>query len=225
MSRRTNRKTGLIFTWLLVLATGAAAAAAAFPASASRTVSELDPESLARAKVIRANVNARYRRVPGRKLAVREVTTMGVVDSLTLMTATAELPREVPTDNGIYFAICSARARCPYTRRSAAWPAVAFRPRRQALELAVRTFLRTTVSLVVVALPTRSPTWLVFERDDLLAELGAPLREQVLGDPRFADAKLRDGVDRVARPRTYIPLEVAPVGSGRETLLAMRLFA
>jgi hypothetical protein len=224
MSSRANRSRRLTLKWLPVLGAVVAAAAAAFPASASESTSGLERKALARANVVREGVDARYRRLPGRRLVVTEVASMGVVDSLTLVTS-LELPREVPTDNGIYFAVCSARAKCPYPTRSAAWPAASFRPRRQALELAVKTFVQTSAGLVVVALPTWSPTWVVFERDDLLAEVGAPLIDVLAGDPAYADATLRDNVDRLTRPRTYVPLQIERVGPRRETFLAMRLFA
>ena len=209
---------------LLAVALAAAGAAAALPARASESVSELEPQSLVLAKAIRTHVNARYRQLTGRRLAVTEVTSMGVVESVSLMTDPVEPLHVVPADNGIYFELCSVRAKCPYPARSAAWPADAFRPRRQALELAVRVFSRTTADLVVVALPTRSPTWIVFERADLFAEVGAPLRDQLAGDPSFADAGLRAIVDRLTRRRTFLPLEVMSVGPGRETFVAVALF-
>ena len=149
---------------------------------------------------------------------------MGVVESVSLMTDPVEPLHVVPARNGIYFALCSVRANCPYPARSAAWPAAAFRPRRQALELAVRVFSRTTADLVVVALPTRSPTWIVFERADVFAEVGATLRDQLAGDPGFADAGLRAIVDRLTRERTFVPLEVMWVGPGRETFVAVAHF-
>ena len=149
---------------------------------------------------------------------------MGVVESVSLLTDPVEPLHVVPADNGIYFALCSVRAKCPYPARSAAWPAAAFRPRRQALELAVRVFSRTTADLVVVALPTRSPTWIVFERADLSAEVGAPLLDQLAADPGFADAGLRAIVDRLTRRRTFVPLELLPLGPGRETFVAVALF-
>ena len=121
------------------------------------TAPTLAPEALTRALAIRAAINARYRQLPGRKLAVTEATSTGVVKSLTLMSYGPGLPRLVPADNGIYFAICPARASCPYPARSAAWPALALLPCREALELALRTFLETSVTLVVVALPTAEP--------------------------------------------------------------------
>ena len=80
------------------------------------------------------------------------------------------------------------------------------------------------MDLVVVALPTRSPTWIVFERADLSADVGAPLHAQLAGDPGFADAGLRAIVDRLTRERTFVPLELLPVGPGRETFVAVALF-
>lgn len=199
-----------------------AGAVAALPAPASATASALAPEALARARVIRAEVNGRYRLVPGRRLVVTEATSTGVVESLTLLTEPFELPRVVPADNGIYFAICSARAKCPYPVRSAAWPAVAFLPRRQALELALRTFLETSVSLVVVALPTAEPVWVVFERDDLLAKIDAPaLLDQLASHPTVAETEFRDLVGRLTPPRLFRPLPILP--PPRDTIYAVRL--
>src|SRR5262245_13524069 len=214
----------LIRILLLAFAAVAAAALTAIPASASKSQPALQPQALVRAKAIRTNVNARYRRLPGRKLAVTEVTSMGIVDSVSLFVDLLETPKVVPAENGIYFALCTVGARCPHPPRSAAWPATAFRPRRQAVELAVRAFEQTAVSLVVVALPTWSPTWVVFERDDLSKEIGAPLRAQLAADPRFADAGLRAAVDGLTLARTFVPLGIEEVAPGHETFLAMSLF-
>jgi hypothetical protein len=202
----------------------AAGAVLAVPAHSSTTASALAPEALTRARVIRAEINARYRLMPGRKLVVTEATSTGVVQSFTLVTDWLEPPRIVPADNGIYFAICSARAKCPYPRRSAAWPAVAFLPRRQALELALRTFLETSVSLVSVALPTAKPVWVVFERDDLLANIDAPvLRDQFANPPAAADTEFRELIGRLTRPRLFLPLPILPPPP--DTIYAVRLFA
>ncbi len=205
------------------MATLAAGAVAALPAPASATTSALAPEALTHARVIRAETNVRYRLLPGRKLVVTEATTTGVVQSLTLVTDWLE-PRVVPADNGIYFAICSARASCPYPGRSAAWPAAAFLPRRQALELALRTFLETSVNLVVVALPTADPVWVVFEHDDLLANIDATaVLAQLTGNPALGDTELRDLVDRLTRPRLFSPLPILPPPDA--TIYAAPLFA
>lgn len=209
-------------TAVVTLVDAAAGSSVATPAIESRP----EPQALAQARVIRAEVNARYRLVPGRKLAVTEATTTSVVESLTLLTDLFQAPRVVPADNGIYFALCSARSKCPYPVRSASWPALAVLPRRQALELAIRTFLETSASLVVVALPTAKPIWLVFERDDLFADVdGRSLRGQLAGRPALLDAGLRQLIDQVTRPRLFIPLALVPVASGRETFEAISLFA
>ena len=134
-------------------------------------------------------------------------------------------PRVVPADNRIYFALLGTQ-QCPYQARSASWPALAVLPRRQALELAIRTFLETSASLVVVALPTAKPIWLVFERDDLFADVDAQaLRGQLASRPALLDAGLRQLIDQSTRPRLFIPLALVPVASGRETFEAISLFA
>jgi hypothetical protein len=207
----------------LALATLAAGAVAALPASASAATAALAPEALTHARVIRAEINAHYRLVPGRKLVVTEATTTGVVESVTLVTDWLEPPRVVPTDNGIYFAICSARAKCPYPARSAARPALAFLPRRLALELALRTFLETSVSLVVVALPTAEPVWVVFEREDLLANTDAPaVLGRLASSLALTDPPLRRLVGLLTRPRLFVPLPVFPPPD--DTFYAVRLF-
>ncbi len=220
---RASGRRNLLGKLPLALATLAAGAVAALPAPASATTSALAPEALTHARVIRAETNVRYRLLPGRKLVVTEATTTGVVQSLTLVTDWLE-PRVVPADNGIYFAICSARASCPYPGRSAAWPIAAFLPRRQALQLALRTFLETSVSLVVVALPTAEPVWVVFERDDLLANIDAPaLLDQLATQPVLADTELLDFVGRLTQPRLFRPLPILP--PPRDTIYAVPLFA
>ena len=207
----------------LTLATLVTGTVAALPAPASAATSALAPETLTRARVIRAETNARYLLLPGRKLVVTEATSTGVVESLTLLTDPLEPLRVVPADNGIYFAICSARAKCPYPARSAAWPAAAFLPRRQALELALRTFLETSASLVVVALPTAKPVWVVFERHDLLASIDAPaLLDQLASHLTIAETELRDVVGQLTRPRLFLPLPILP--PPRDTIYAVRLF-
>jgi hypothetical protein len=232
----TKRTKGIRLIPLLVVAAAAALAIAALAtlvsAAAASTVaaptmeSRHEPQILAQARVIRAEVNARYRLMPGRKLAVTEATTTSVVESLTLITDLFKAPRVVPADNGIYFALCPARATCPYPARSASWPALAFLPRRQALELAIRTFLETSASLVVVALPTAKPIWLVFTRDDLLAQLDAPaLRDRLAVRSELLDTTLLQAVDRLTRPRLFIPVAIVTVASGRETFEAIGLFA
>jgi hypothetical protein len=203
-----------------VLATLAVGAAVAVTALSSPTAAALEPDALTRARAIRAELSARYRVMPGRKLVVTEATTTGVVETLTLVTDWLE-PRVVRADNGIYFAICSLRARCPYPARSKAWRTLAFLPRRQALELALRTFLETPVSLVVVALPTREPVWVVFERD-FLTEIDAPaVLEQLAATRASVRPPLRKLVDQLTFSRLFVPLPVLPPPD--DTIYAIRL--
>jgi hypothetical protein len=187
-----------------VLAAGAAAFA--FSAPASATV----PDTLTRAQAIRAELNGRYARLPGRKLVVSEVSSTGVTQSITLVTDVLEDMRVVPAEDGIYFALCSARARCPYPARSASWPVSASLPRRLATELALQTFAKTPAHLVVVALPTRAPVWVVFERDDLLAGVDRSVPLDRLAGP-------------ITEARLYRPIPILPLS--HETLYAMRLHA
>jgi hypothetical protein len=185
------------------------------------TALALAPDALTRAEAIRAEVNARYRPLPGRRLVVTEATSTEGVTMLTLMTTDWLDGRVVPMDNGINFAICSARARCPYPARWAAWRVAAFMPRRQALELALRTLLETSVSLVVVSLPTAQPVWAVFERDDLLASIDAPaVLDRLASSPAVIDFPLRELVGRLTRPRLFAPVALGP----DDSIVAVRLF-
>jgi hypothetical protein len=194
----------------VVLVMLATAGVGAIPAQSSASAAALERGALAQAHLIRAEVSARYRLQPGRKLVVTEATSTGVVRSLTLITDWLEPWRVVPANNGIYFAICPARARCPYPARSAARPAEAFLPRRMALELALRTLLQTSVDLVVVGLPTVKPAWVVVEREELLSGIDArAVLERLASNPAVVDP-LVDLVDRITRPRLFVPLPVLP---------------
>ena len=159
MSSRADRRRRLTGGLLL----GCAAVAAAISAAASASAPALEPRALLQAKAIQVQVNARYRRLAGRKLRVTEATSFGAIKSISIIEDVFEPARVVPADNGIYFQIRSLQTRRPHRERSAAWTDDAFRPRRLAVELAARTFARTTASLAVVSLPTRF-TWVVFER-------------------------------------------------------------
>jgi hypothetical protein len=161
-----------------------------------------EPDALHRARAIAGELGTRYRLAPGRKLAVTEVTSTRVVASLTLVESWVERPRVVPAANGVYFALCTIRVRCPYPPPRAAWSVGAPMPRALALELAVRTLLETTLDLVVVALPTARPVWFVLERGELEA--------------------IRPGYDATSS-RLYMPLWLDPVSATRETLVAVHL--
>lgn len=217
---RSRSRTRLVAAVALGVA-GLLGTGAAFPLHSPATALALAPDALTRADAIRAEVNARYRPLPGRRLVVAEATSTEGVTMLTLMTTDWLDGRVVRMDNGINFSICSARARCPYPARWAAWRVAAFMPRRQALELALRTLLETTVSLVVVSLPTAQPVWAVFERDDLLANIDAPeVLDRLASSPAVIDFPLRELVGRLTRPRLFAPAALGP----DDSIVAVQLF-
>lgn len=183
-------------------------------------------DALAHAREIRGEVDARYRRPHGPRLAVTEASGTGVIDSFTLFASALELPRVVPAQNGIYFAVCPMRAVCPHPDRRFARAPEAFMPRRTGLELAVRTFLETSADLVVVSLPTTRFVLLVLERDDVMGEVDLPaLRDALTGDPTSEpDARLRRIVDRMTLPRLFAPWALVPISETRETLVAACLW-
>jgi hypothetical protein len=156
---------------LVVIALLAVGAVAAFPVQASPSASKLEPSSLTRAQAIRAQMEGRYRVVPGRGLAVTEATPTGVVESFTLLTSDLLELRVLPADNGIYYALCPVHATCPYPARRFARPAADPVPRRLALELALRTFLETSADLVAVSLPTSRFMAFIVERQELAREV------------------------------------------------------
>lgn len=207
----------------LYLATLAVGATVALPAQASPTTSAVEPNALARAQAIRAEIGARYRLLAGRKLAVTEATTTGVIESFSLLSANLQETRVVPADNGIYFAICPRGAICPYPAIRLARPAEDLLPRRIALELAVRVFLETSAEVVAVSLPTPRFVLVIVEREDLAREVELRALAAALGTtpPRPLAPSLRRVVDRVTRPRVFLPLGLEPTPTGRDTLGCM----
>lgn len=206
-----------------MLASGALATATG---QASARASALEPRSLARAQTIRGQLDARYRALPGRGLAVTEATSTGVVESFTLLTLDLLETRVLPADNGIYYAICPVRATCPYPARRFARPAAELVPRRLALELALRTFLETSADVVAVSLPTPRFTLFVVEREELAREVDLSILAKALDrDPsRTLPSSLEVIVDQLTRPRVYVTLGLEPTPSGRDTLEAVPLW-
>jgi hypothetical protein len=203
-----------------MLAIGALAAAIG---SASAGPSTLEPTSLARAQTIRTQLDARYRVLRGRGLAVTEASTTGVVESFTLLTFDLLEAHLLRSDNGIYYAICPVRASCPYPALRFARPAAELLPRRLALELALRTFLETSADVVAVSLPTPRFMLFVVEREELAREVDLSILVKALGrDPsRALSSSLEVVVDRLTRPRIYVVLGLEPTPSGRDTLVAV----
>jgi hypothetical protein len=182
------------------------------------------PPTLVQAQKIRAEINARYLARGGPELAVTEASSTAVIESFSLLTS--EGLRVVPADGGIYFAICPRRARCPLPARGTARPAGAFLPRRQALELALRTFLETPADVVAVSLPTTRFVLFIVERQDLEREVDMPtLIKKLAGKPAIAaDASLRRSVNQLTYSRIFIPLGLESTPTGGDTMPAMPLW-
>jgi hypothetical protein len=182
------------------------------------------PPALVQAQKIRATVNARYLAPGGPELAVTEASSTAVVESFSL--ATSKGLRVVPADAGVYFAICPRRARCPRPARTSSRPAAAFLPRRQALELALRTFLETPADLVAVSLPTARFVLFIVERKTLEREVDMrTLMKRLGGNPATAvDASLRRSVDQLTFPRVFVPVGLESTPSGKDTMPAVLLW-
>jgi hypothetical protein len=74
----------------------------------------------------------------------------------------------------------------------------------------------TSVDLVVVALPTARPTWIVVERDDLIASVDASaLLDRLAPNPAVVDPLLRQIVDGLTGTRLFWSRR-APALLGRE---------
>jgi hypothetical protein len=146
-----------------------------------------------------------------------------VVESFTLLTPDLRGARIVPADNGVYYAICPARASCPYPARRFARPAADLLARRLALELALRTFIETPADVVAVSLPTPRFVLFVVARDELQREADVPtLSTALTGDPsRPLAASLQRVVDRVTRSRVFLFLGLDATPSGRQSWAGM----
>ena len=215
---RTTGVRGLLLTGVTsaMLAIGALPAPSA---DASSTASMLERRSLERAQTIRAQVDARYRALPRRGVAVSEATSTGVAESFALLTPDLLGARFLPADNGIWYAICPVQATCPYPARRFARHAADLLSRRLALELALRTFLQTSVDVVAVSLPTSRFSAFIVERKELAREVDIPALAKALGgDPaRALSASLQAAVDRVTRPRVFDFMGLEPAPNGRDS--------
>lgn len=186
----------------------------------------LSPQALEQAARISRETGSRYHDAAdvGRTLWVGDPVSMGVVETLTLVTSTWELERVVPADNGIYYQLCNLRENCGYPITGGTWQRRAFRPRMMAFELAVRTFQETTADLVVVALPTATPIWVIFERDDFFYQIdpGTLWRQILIPVYRLQD-RVSGLVDGYTNPRLYRPLPLWPPPT--DTFVVSRLMA
>ena len=195
--------------------------ALALPAFGSSPRSPNETTTLARADVIRDDLNARYRRLPGRRLVITEASSTSVVESFTLLSSDLQEQRTVAARNGVWYALCLARATCLYPAPRDGRPPSAYRPRQLALELSLRTFLETSASVVAVSLPTPHHfTVFVIQRAELMDDA------DLLSLPR---ATRRDGVsawrrptvDRATRPRIFVFIGMEPTTAGRESFAAI----
>ena len=189
------------------------------PVLASPSAAALEQKSLARAQAIRSQMDARYRAMPGRGLGVTEASSTGVIESFELLTPDLLETRVLPADNGIWYGTCTRRAVCPYPARRSARPAADLAPRRLALELALRTFLETSVDVVGVSLPTAQFTAFIVERTELAREVDlSTVAEALAGDPsRALAASLARVVDRVTAPRVFEGMGLEPMPSGKDS--------
>jgi len=189
------------------------------PVPASPSAASLEQKSLARAQAIRSQLDARYRAMPQRGLRVTEASSTGVIESFELLTTDLLETRVLPADNGIWYGTCTRRAICPYPAPHSARPAGDLVPRRLALELALRTFLETSVDVVGVSLPTAQFTAFIVERTELAREVDlSTLAEALAGDPsRALAASLARVVDRVTAPRVFVGVGLDSMPSGRES--------
>lgn len=186
----------------------------AAPALSSAEASRPESRSL---QVIRTEINARYRHLTNGALAASEATSTSVVESFALVSSDLLETRLVPADNGIWFAICPVRARCPYPARPFARAASDRVLRRMALDLALRTFVETSADLVAVSLPTTRFIAFVVERQDLAREVDLRSLAAALGvSPRRPlTASVENIVHRVTRPRVFLFAGLEPTPSGR----------
>lgn len=207
---------------LLAAAALASCASVAGPALSSTAPSPVESRTLSEAQTIRTEIDARYKQ--GARLNVREATTTEVVSSFTLLAPDLQHARIIPVDNGIYFAVCVVGAPCHGPHARLARPAGALLPRRIALELAIRTFLATSVDVVAVSLPTRYYTVFVIERDEMtrdesLSSLAMGLRR----DPTSAASWARSTINTFTRTRVYAIFALEPTVGG-ETLSGFPLW-
>jgi hypothetical protein len=201
-------------------------ATATATAAAQPSAPVLSSPDLSRVERIKTEVTARYRGAHRPNLTVTEASSTAAFESFALLSGDLVEMRVVPAKNGVYFATCPRRATCPYPSTRSARSPKAFAPRRQALELAVRTFAETSADVVAVSLPTANFVLFIVERTELekgagLDRLGAMLSV----DPGVApEAGLRRVVDRVTYPRLYVPLGLERTPTGGTTYTAMPLW-
>jgi hypothetical protein len=222
-------KAGALSVALAALALALAFSTLTPSAPGAPRVASTSQATLSQARVIRDDLNARIGLVPGAGLYVTEATSTDVVDSFTLLSENLLDARFVPARGGVWYTICPDRALCPYPASRLSRPASDRLARRLALELVLRTFLASDAPVVGVSLPTPHFVAVVFEREELAAQVDMPalaraLRAEPLLDPAVAAlaktagegqrlepaSPLQRAIDELTRPRTYLFLGFEP---------------
>jgi len=176
--------------------------------------------TLQRAREIAREVETRHHPAAGTRSVVTDVSLTLVVASVELGASGSQPARSIPADNGVHFAVCPVgTAMCAAPGRGVSRRASSAAG-RVGLELALRTFLETPATLVVVSLPRagRRPTALVFERS-FLRGIDADSLLRQLGE----DATAGDRLDRAARRHLVALAGLASYSQTRDTLLAVPL--
>lgn len=174
--------------------------------------------TLQRAKGITRQVESRDHPAAVRRIDVTDVSLTLVVASIELGANGSQPARSIPADSGVHFAVCPlgttmCAASGPGVSRLAASAAL-----RVGLELALRTFLETQATLVVVSLPRAEgrSTALVFERSFLRGiDADALLRQ--LGE----EATGADRLDDVAGRHLVVLLGLGSYSPTRDSLLTV----
>lgn len=146
-----------------------------------------------------------------------DVTPTQVVASIELVGG-SQPPRSVPADGGVHFAICAPRATPCTDPGGGASDAAVRAARHHGLELALRTFLETPATLVVVSVPRVAgpPTVLVFERRVLVPDgrTGALLR---------LVERSAQSAERIARRHLFALAGLVSDSPARDSLVARSL--
>jgi hypothetical protein len=174
--------------------------------------------TLQRARGIAREVETRHRPAARTRFDVTDVSLTLVVASVELGASGSQPARSIPADNGVHFTVCPAgTAMCAGPGRGVSRRASSAAG-RVGLELALRTFLETPATLVVVSLPRAKgrPTALVFERS-FLRGIDAQALLRQLGE----DATAGDRLDRVARAHVVALTGLASYSHTRDSLLAL----
>jgi hypothetical protein len=191
-------------------------AAASLSHAASPTNEDLQAR-LSRVQAIRADAHARVALIPGAQLRLAAPRATDEIESFVLLSEDLLGQHFVSAGSGVWYSICARRGPCVAPAPRLTRPAGDHAARRLALELAVRTFLETDAPVVAVSLPTPRIVVVVLVRNELAHEddleaLASLLRRQPLH--ATPTAGLRDLVERLTRPRTYLYLGLEKSPSG-----------